>query len=206
MLCHTESIECGGNSYPVSIECSDPVITDYSITFVPGATNVVKVSQIEEYLVGMITEAKASMGYDVEYVKGSGKIAGDAFLCKIKEPSNGTVGQYACAFLQGGGFTSGEDAACLITGVAADGSDVCANMDVCPLKNGTITTYSLTFWEPVSIVAISSEILSLTLSVNYRLIDVNLEDNMMEGNLTVYEDGLRSFGYAILHGFESKLM
>lgn len=205
MLCHTESIECEGVSYPVSIECSDPVTTEYSITFAPGATSVVKVSQIEEYLVGMITEAKASMGYDVQYVPGSGKIAGDAFLCKIQEPSNGTVGQYACAFLQAGGFAAG-DAACLITGVAADGKDVCGNLDVCPLVNGTVTTYSLEFWEPVSVVAISSELLSLALSVNYRLIDVSLGEDSMEGNLTVYENGEGSFAKIIFGGLYSGLV
>lgn len=196
MLCHTESIEYNDVSYPVTVECSDPVTTEYAITFTSEASSMITVTQIEEYLTSMITTAQVTTGYTVEYVKNSGKIADGTFTCKIKEPLTGTVGQYACQFLQSGEFTLGDEA-CYITGIAANSNPVCGNLEVCPLGEGNYTVYTMMFWEPISQIAINNEITELAVAaqklVPFIIYNKTFDDELMYVNLTVFEYEVGSF-------------
>lgn len=196
MLCHLESIEYEGTSTPVSVECSDPVTTDYTITFSSGASNLITLDQIVQYLGGMLADAQASTGYSIEYVANSGSITGDAFTCQFVEPTTGIVGKYACQLLQSGGFSLGDEA-CYITGVAAGDEAYCEDLEVCPLGDGNTTVYTLAFWQPVTQIAIKSEVASLVSMaqqlVPFSLIGMAFEDDMTKVNLTIFEYDVGSF-------------
>lgn len=204
MLCHFESVSFGDGTpvcSGISLQCTEPVETEYTIKFVADVSSVITVAEIEEYLTTIIVGAKLTTGYDVDYISGSGKLSGDKFTGKFKEPVAGAVGEFACASFTGQTFPPG-DYACFISGIYTSEGVGCKNLTLCHSSGPQNTTYTLKFNQAVTQTALGSELTTLVTTMNaaqsfytYSLVGVSVDqEDKRTVALTVSESEANTFG------------